>query len=148
MHAGGLWLIMLEFAKMPPKTRLTTRINGATIVEQPTRERVSRMSSPNVNENVGVIREEEVSIKQIFGKVTKILQIVIERWRHRGEDEALERFLKFKPPIFVGEAEQDQKAEAWLESLEDIFRTLQYSEERMIKFTTFHLRGPARNWGT
>jgi hypothetical protein len=36
----------------------------------------------------------------------------MERHEPRGEDEALERFLKFQPPIFVGEAEQDYKAEA------------------------------------
>jgi hypothetical protein len=50
--------------------------------------------------------------------------------------------------VFLGEAEQDQKAEARLKSLEDIFRTLQYSEERMVKFTTFRLRGPTRDWWT
>jgi hypothetical protein len=61
------------------------------------------------------------------------------------EDEALERFLKFERPIFVGGAEQDHKAEAWLEGLEDIFNILQYFEERMIKFATFRLRGLVRD---
>jgi hypothetical protein len=44
-----------------------------------------------------------------------------EKRRPSVEDEALERYLKFQPSIFVGEAEQDQKAKVWLESLEDIF---------------------------
>jgi hypothetical protein len=70
---------------------------------------------------------------------------VTERRGPQREDEVLKCFLKFQSPIFVGEVEQDQKAEAWLESLEDIFRTLQYSEERMIKFSTFCLHGPARD---
>jgi hypothetical protein len=86
-----------------------------------------------------------VSINQIFRKMIEILQTVTERRGLRGEDEAVECFLKFQPPIFVGEAKQDQKAEAWLESLEDIFSTLQYSEEQMIKFVTFRLRGLARD---
>jgi hypothetical protein len=103
------------------------------------------MNSPNRNENIRVIREEEVSINQIFGKMIEILQTVTERYGPRGEDETLERFLKFQPPIFIGEGEQDRKAEVWLESLEDIFKTLQYSEKHMIKFATFHLRGPARD---
>jgi hypothetical protein len=109
------------------------------------------MSSPNVNgegENVGVGHVEEVSINQIFGKIIEILQTMTERRGPRVEDEALEYFLKFQPPIFVEESEQDQKAEAWLESLEDIFRTLQYSEKQMIKFATFYFRGPARDWCT
>jgi hypothetical protein len=46
----------------------------------------------------------------------------------------------------MGEAEQDQKVEEWLESLEDIFRTLQYLKEVMVKFATFPLRDPARGW--
>jgi hypothetical protein len=47
------------------------------------------VNSPNVNENVGNIREEKVSINQIFGKMTEILQTVTERCGLRGEDEAL-----------------------------------------------------------
>lgn len=33
------------------------------------------------------------------------------RTRINEEDEALERFLKFRPPEFIGEAEQEAKAE-------------------------------------
>jgi hypothetical protein len=69
--------------------------NEASIVEQPAREWILRMNSPNVNENVRVIREEELSIYQIFGKMTEILQTVTKRRGPRGENEALERFLKF-----------------------------------------------------
>jgi hypothetical protein len=72
-------------------------------------------------ENVGIGHVEEVSINQILGKMTKILRSVTERQGPRGEDEALEYFLKFQLPIFVGEAKQDQKTKASLESLEDIF---------------------------
>jgi hypothetical protein len=70
---------------------------------------------------------------------------VTERHGHRREDEALERFLNFLPPIFIGETEQDHKAKAWLECLGYIFKTLNYSKENMIKFVTFRLRGPTKN---
>jgi hypothetical protein len=56
----------------------------------------------------GVVHEEEVSINQIFGKMTEILQTVTERREPRGEDEIVECFLKFQPRIFVGEVEQDR----------------------------------------
>jgi hypothetical protein len=49
----------------------------------------------NVNENVGVVHEEEVSINQIFEKMTEILQTITERRGPRGEDEVLECFLRF-----------------------------------------------------
>jgi hypothetical protein len=53
------------------------------------------MNPPNVNENDGVINEEEVCINKIFEKMTEILQTVT-KWRGpRDEDEALERLLKF-----------------------------------------------------
>jgi hypothetical protein len=70
------------------------------------------MNSSNVNKNVGIVHEEEVSINQIFGKMIEILQTVTERCGPRGKDEALECFLKFQPHIFVGETEQDHKNEA------------------------------------
>jgi hypothetical protein len=137
---------MLKFVKMPPKTRKTTRVNGASTVERSARERIPRVNTPSMNKNVGITPKEEKSINQILGKMVETLQTVTERHGPRSEDEALERFLKLQPSIFIGGAEQDHKAEAWLESLEDIFKTLQYSEERMIKFATFRLRGPARDW--
>jgi hypothetical protein len=133
---------------MPPKTRSAARVDAASTVEQPVRRRTPRMNTSHVNKNVGVVGKEEVLINQIFGKMIEILQTVIKRRGPQGENETLECFLRFQPPIFVGEAEQDHKAEAWLESLEDIFKTLNYSEERMIKFATFRLRGPTKDWWT
>jgi hypothetical protein len=67
------------------------------------------MSSPNVNgekENVGIGHVEEVFINQVFfNKMIEILQSVTKRRGSRGEDEALECFLNFQSPIFVGETE-------------------------------------------
>jgi hypothetical protein len=85
---------------------------------------VLRMNSPNLDreeENGGIGHAEEVSINQVFRKMTEILKSITEKKRPKGEDEALECFLKFQPPLFMGEVEQDQKAEVWLENLEDIF---------------------------
>jgi hypothetical protein len=131
---------------MPQKIRIPTRVNRVSTVEQIARERIPRVNSLNMYENVGVTPEEEVSINQIFRKIAEILQTMTERHRPRDEVEALECFLKFQPPIFVGEAEQDHKAKVWLECIEDIFMTLQYSEEYRIKFATFRLQGPTRDW--
>jgi hypothetical protein len=83
---------------------------------------------------------------QAFGKITKILQSLIENRGPREEDEALEKFLKFQPLTFFGEVEQDQKAELWLESIEDILKTLLYSKERMVKLVALRLRGPTGDW--
>jgi hypothetical protein len=59
---------------------------------------------------------------------------------------ALKRFFKFQPPTFIGEAEQEQQAEQWVEQMKDIFQTLQYSEQQKVKFAAFQLRGPAQDW--
>jgi hypothetical protein len=53
--------------------------------------------------------------------MTEILNSINEKKGPKSEDEALERFLKFQLPLFMGEVEQDQKTETWLESFEDIF---------------------------
>ncbi|KAI5666682.1 hypothetical protein M9H77_16535 [Catharanthus roseus] len=53
-------------------------------------------------------------------RMTELLETSIairrnERVPATGTDEALERFLKFQPPLFYGEAEQETKAELFLE---------------------------------
>jgi hypothetical protein len=73
------------------------------------------------------------------------IQNLTDWGKPRGEDVALECFLKFQPPTFFGVAEQDQRAEQKVEQMEDIFQTLEYSERHKVKFNTFRLRGPARD---
>ena len=47
----------------------------------------------------------------------------------RGDDRALERFLKFAPPKFIGEP-NPELADNWLERMTNIFAILDYTEER------------------
>jgi hypothetical protein len=47
----------------------------------------------------------EVTVEQTFNKMVEILQNRTERRAPHGEDVVLERFLKFQPPTFFGEAE-------------------------------------------
>ncbi|KAI5648136.1 hypothetical protein M9H77_34141 [Catharanthus roseus] len=49
-----------------------------------------------------------------------------ERVWATGADEALEQFLKFRPPEFYGEAEQETKAKLFLEQLNDIYDTIKW----------------------
>jgi hypothetical protein len=63
----------------------------------------------------------EVIVGQAFNRMTKILQTLSKRRALKGEDAALERFLKFQPPTFFSKAEQDQKVEQWTEQMEAIF---------------------------
>ncbi|KAI5682345.1 hypothetical protein M9H77_03573 [Catharanthus roseus] len=56
-----------------------------------------------------------------------------------GADEALERFLKFRPPEFYGEVEQEIKSELFLEQLNDIYDTLKYEDALRVTFTAFRL---------
>ncbi|XP_071933124.1 uncharacterized protein [Coffea arabica] len=78
--------------------------------------------------------------------MTDILQQLAERqgpgpinqpgaW-NRGEDRALERFLKFVPPNFIG-GPNPELAENWLERMTNIFTALDYTEERRVKFVAF-----------
>jgi hypothetical protein len=51
------------------------------------------------------------AVGQALGKMADILQQMLEQKAPHGKDVALERFLKFQPPMFFGETEQDQRAE-------------------------------------
>ncbi|KAI5654108.1 hypothetical protein M9H77_31295 [Catharanthus roseus] len=59
---------------------------------------------------------------------------------------ALERFLKFRPPEFYGDVEQEIKAELFLEQLNDIYDTLKYEDALRVTFAAFRLRGMAKDW--
>ncbi|XP_027158207.1 uncharacterized protein LOC113759830 [Coffea eugenioides] len=60
--------------------------------------------------------------------------------QERGEDRALERFLKFNPPKFLGEPDPEI-AENWLERMTNIFVALDYSEDRRVNFAAFQFEG-------
>ncbi|KAK6138976.1 hypothetical protein DH2020_027276 [Rehmannia glutinosa] len=64
------------------------------------------------------------------------------------QDRVLERFLRFNPPVFIGEPD-DVKAEYWLEKIDSIFSALNYTEEQQLTLVVFcleaaHVTGGAR----
>ena len=61
------------------------------------------------------------------------------------DDVALKGFKKFNPLKFDGEPDEE-KAERWIETLEDIYAALKYTEERKVKFAVFQLEGSVRDW--
>ncbi|KAI5668046.1 hypothetical protein M9H77_17899 [Catharanthus roseus] len=69
-----------------------------------------------------------------------------ERVPATGADEALERFLKFRPPEFYGDVEQEIKVELFLEQLNDIYDTLKYEDALRVTFAAFRLREMAKDW--
>ncbi|XP_027169271.1 uncharacterized protein LOC113768971 [Coffea eugenioides] len=63
----------------------------------------------------------------------------------RGEDRALERFLKFNSPKFTGEP-NSEVAENWLERMTNIFAALDYTEDRRVNFAAFQFERVAHAW--
>ncbi|XP_027171662.1 uncharacterized protein LOC113771260 [Coffea eugenioides] len=61
----------------------------------------------------------------------------------RGKDRALERFLKFTPPKFIG-GPNPELVENWLERMTNIFAALDYTEERRVTFAAFQFEGVAQ----
>ena len=75
-----------------------------------------------------------------------------ERMNHRvlatgdvTDDIAFERFQKCRPPKFSGEYGVEA-AERWMTAIEDIFRALQYQEDRKVTLGSYQLEGPAKDW--
>nr|XP_027088731.1 uncharacterized protein LOC113710083 [Coffea arabica] len=63
----------------------------------------------------------------------------------RGDDRALEMFLKFTPPKFIG-GPNPELAENWRERMANIFAALDCTEERRVNFATFQFERVARAW--
>ncbi len=61
------------------------------------------------------------------------------------DDQALERFLKFHPPRFMGEPD-DRKAESFIAEIEKIFEVLSYTDTQKIKYASYRLEDAARHW--
>ncbi|KAI5657060.1 hypothetical protein M9H77_25853 [Catharanthus roseus] len=90
-------------------------------------------------------------IENFMIKMTELLEASMatrrnERVPATGVEEALERFLKFRPPEFYGKAEQEIKAKLFLEQLSDIYDTLKYEDALRVTFAAFRLRGMAKDW--
>ncbi|KAI5673731.1 hypothetical protein M9H77_14095 [Catharanthus roseus] len=107
---------------------------------EPTREATPRpeQATPKVIENFMI-------------KMTELLETSMatrknERVPATGADEALERFLKFRPPEFYGDVEKEIKAELFLEQLNDIYDNLKYEDGLRVTFAAFRLRGMAKDW--
>ena len=65
--------------------------------------------------------------------------------KNNAEDKQLARFLKFNPPKFKGEPD-DQKAEFWLMEVEKVFKVLEYSDSQKVKYATFLFEKAACQW--
>ena len=149
---------------MPPKGRPRTRSTQEPVTsardtpmprirQNPPPQVESRGNTSEVNMSAqtnqvptGQATLIEQSLVQAFTKMTEVLEGAVGRQTKKTKDEALERFLKFQPPIFFGETDQDQKADLWMDQLEDIYAALQYTDEQKVNFAAFRLRGPARDW--
>ncbi|KAI5653736.1 hypothetical protein M9H77_30923 [Catharanthus roseus] len=84
-------------------------------------------------------------------KMTELLETSMATRRNErvpvtGADEALEQFLKFRPPEFYGDVEQEIKAELFLRQPNDIYDTLKYEDALRVTFAAFRIRGMAKDW--
>jgi hypothetical protein len=77
-------------------------------------------------------RPAENTITQALNRMAEVLQRMLgvncrEDCQPQPEgDKALERFLKFHPPLFQRRSDSEREAEMWMERMEDIFATPNY----------------------
>ncbi|KAI5678579.1 hypothetical protein M9H77_09529 [Catharanthus roseus] len=137
---GGSGSQNMSGSQSPNRTDEVMSENSQNRQSEPTREATPRpeQATHNVIENFMI-------------KMTELLETSMATRRNErvpvtGADEALERFLKFRPPEFYGDVEQEIKAELFLEQLNDIYDTLKYEDALRVTFAAFRLRGMAKDW--
>ncbi|XP_027171917.1 uncharacterized protein LOC113771541 [Coffea eugenioides] len=114
-----------------------------------------RGEGSTIGPNQNPRNEEGDQVATAINRMTDILERLAERQgpepvnqpgnQKRGEDRALERFLKFTPPKFHGGSDPEV-AKNWFERMVDIFAALDYTEERQVNFAVFQFEGAARSW--
>ncbi|KAI5659807.1 hypothetical protein M9H77_28600 [Catharanthus roseus] len=83
-------------------------------------------------------------IENFMIKMTELLETSMDTRRNERvpatrADEALERFLKFRPLEFYGDVEQEIKVELFLEQLNDICDTLKYEDAQRVTIGSLEL---------
>ncbi|KAI5675472.1 hypothetical protein M9H77_06422 [Catharanthus roseus] len=104
-----------------------------------------------VSENSQSRQPEPIRENTPRPEMMELLETSMATRRHErvpviGTDDALERFLKFRPLEFYGESGQETKAELFLEQLNDICGTLRHKDTPRVTFAAFRLRGMAKDW--
>ncbi|KZV36721.1 hypothetical protein F511_39400 [Dorcoceras hygrometricum] len=97
------------------------------------RGRTVRRSVEDVQQNIPLrLRERHAEVEDVTRQI--------------GEMElVLARFQRKNPPTFIG-AEGGLLAEGWLEHMEGLFDTLEYTTERRLKLAILQLREHAQRW--
>ncbi|KAI5658005.1 hypothetical protein M9H77_26798 [Catharanthus roseus] len=98
------------------------------------------MSESSQNRQFDFIRETIPRLEQATHKIMENFMIKMMKLLEAWAEEALKRFLKFRPPEFYGEVEQETKAELFLEQVSDIYDTFKHEDALRVTFAAFRLR--------
>jgi len=99
------------------------------------RSNKSRYSSPSLGESLDSLKESRGSLDRSLGR----------RRKHR-KDELQGELRKIKPPIFKGDSEKGEDAQAWLLGMRKYFRIYNYSSQMESNIVIHQLQGQASIW--
>ena len=68
------------------------------------------------------------------------------RSKYKPYEEIYGEFKKIKPPIFNGEVEKGEEAEAWLSGMKKYFQIYNYSDRLKDQMDIYNLTGKADIW--
>jgi hypothetical protein len=70
----------------------------------------------------------------------------ITKKKHKHHEEIMGEFKKIKPPIFNGEIETGEEAEAWLSGMQKYFQIYNYSSELKERMAIYNLTEKEDIW--
>jgi len=115
---------------------------GTGKLKRKTSEQTSSSSEADSAENNGVNQDQGDS----SSSGTRSSEPRKLRKKHKHYDEISGEFKKIKPPVFNGEVETGEEAEAWLSGMHKYFQIYNYSGELKAKMAIYNLVGKADIW--
>ncbi|XP_073120178.1 uncharacterized protein [Henckelia pumila] len=110
---------------------------------------MSPRPAPTTRRTLAVNQPEQTNVAQVSVTAPKLGQGSTSVDTMSGDanlmEKLLKRFQSFKPPTLQG-TDNSVDCENWLEDIEQLFESLEYTDERRVRLMIHQLHGLAKNW--
>ncbi|XP_073153972.1 uncharacterized protein [Henckelia pumila] len=125
-----------------------TPVNNEEVEKEPVQNEEA-LRAPNTRRTVAVNQPEQTNAAQVPVTAPDVGHGSTSVDTLSGDENPMEKLLKrfqsFKPPTLQG-TENFVDCENWLEDIEQLFESLDYTDDRRVRLVIHQLHGLAKNW--